>query len=64
MDMMSFIFVLCIAGMLILSNIDNRNGITPHGLEVDKTMFKVSTGFAVGAIIVSGILAALCALFR
>lgn len=63
MDRMSFIFVLCIAGMLIISNIDNRNGITPPGLEVDKTMFKVSTGFAVGAIIVCGILAALYSLF-
>ncbi len=63
MDRMAFIFLLCIAGMVIISKIDNRKGIKPHGLEIDKTMFKVDTAFAVGALIVCGILVALYSLF-
>jgi len=45
-----FYFLLCIAGMFIISKIDNRKGVKPHGLEVDKTMFKVDSSFAVGRI--------------
>ena len=63
MDRMAFVFILCITGMVIISGIDNRKGVTPHGLEVDKTMFKVNTSFAVGALIVCGILVALYSLF-
>ena len=63
LDRMAFIFLLCIAGMIIISKIDNRKGVKPHGLEVNKTMFKVSTSFAAGALIVCGILAALYTLF-
>ena len=63
LDRMAFIFLLCIAGMIIISKIDNSKGIKPNGLEVDKTMFKVSTSFAVGALIACGILIALYTLF-
>jgi len=63
LDRMAMIFLLCIAGMIIISKIDNSKGIKPHGLEVDKTMFKVSTSFAVGALIACGILVALYTLF-
>ena len=63
LDRMVFIFLLCIAGMIIISKIDNSKGIKPNGLEVDKTMFKVSTSFAVGALIACGILIALYTLF-
>jgi len=63
LDRMLFVFILCITGMFIISNIDNRKGVKPHGLEVDKTMFKVDTSFAVGALIVCGILVALYSLF-
>ena len=63
MDRMGFVFLLCIAGMLIISAIDNRKGVKPHGLEVDSKMFKVSTSFAVGSLIVCGILVALYTLF-
>lgn len=63
LDRMLFVFILCITGMFIISTIDNRKGVKPHGLEVDKTMFKVDTSFAVGALIVCGILVALYSLF-
>ncbi len=63
LDRMAFVFILCVIGMAIISRIDNRKGVKPHGLEVDKTMFKMDTSFAVGALIVCGILAALYTVF-
>ncbi|MEP7166317.1 MAG: sodium/solute symporter, partial [Ferruginibacter sp.] len=63
LDRMAIIFLLCIVGMVIISKIDNRKGVKPHGLEIDKSMFKVDTSFAVGALIVCGILVALYSLF-
>lgn len=63
LDRMGFVFIICIIGMWIISNIENRDGSRSHGLEVDKSMFKMNTGFAVGALIVGGILAALYTLF-
>jgi SSS family solute:Na+ symporter len=63
LDRMGFVFLFCIAGMIIISKLDNRRGVTPHGLEIDRSMFKVNTSFAVGALIVCGILTALFSLF-
>ena len=63
LDRMAIIFILCITGMIIISTIENRKGVKPHGLEIDKTMFKVDTPFAVGSLIVCGILLALYSLF-
>ncbi len=63
LDRMAIIFLLCIAGMIIISKIENSKGVKPSGLEIDKTMFKVDTSFAVGALIVCGILIALYSLF-
>jgi SSS family solute:Na+ symporter len=59
LDRMSIVFILCIIGMVLISNYENRRGVKPNGLEVDKSMFKVSTRFAVGSLIVAGILIAL-----
>ena len=63
LDRMGFVFLLCITGMYIISSIDNRKGIKPHALEVDTTMFKMSTSFIAGSLIVCGILVALFSLF-
>jgi SSS family solute:Na+ symporter len=43
--------------------IENRKGDRPHGLEVDKKMFRVNPGFAVGALIIAGLLVALYTVF-
>lgn len=59
LDRMGFVFILCITGMYIISTIENRNGVRPKGLEVDRSMFRMSPGFAVGSLIVGGILIAL-----
>ncbi|AIM38170.1 sodium transporter [Sphingobacterium sp. ML3W] len=52
LDRMGFVFVICIIGMLIISLIDQRNGVVSKGLEVDRTMFKPHTGFIVGALLI------------
>ncbi|MDB5231961.1 MAG: sodium transporter [Chitinophagaceae bacterium] len=62
-DRMAFVFVFCVIGMVIISLLDNKRGVKPNGLEVDKSMFKLNSAFAVGMLIVCGILAALYTLF-
>ncbi len=53
LDRMGWVFLICIVVMFILSYIlpDEKKG-----LEIDASMFKTSTGFAVGAVIVIAIL--------
>jgi SSS family solute:Na+ symporter len=59
LDRMGFVFGLCVLGMAIITNIENRRGVKPKGLEVDRSMFKLHPSFAVGSLIVCGIIAAL-----
>ena len=63
LDRMGFVFVICIIGMWIISTIDNKRGVKANGLQVDRSMFKLNTGFAVGVFIVCSILTALYAIF-
>ena len=63
LDRMGFVFVICIVGMIIISLVDAARGKKTHGLEVDASMFKTNTGFAIGALLVAGILAALYTVF-
>lgn len=63
LDRMGFVFLICIIGMALISLYENRKGLKTHGLEVDRSMFKMSPSFAVGALIVCGILAALYTIF-
>jgi SSS family solute:Na+ symporter len=63
LDRMGFVFVICVIAMWFISIWDNRKGVQPHGLDIDKKMFKVSPGFAVGALIICGLLAALYTIF-
>jgi SSS family solute:Na+ symporter len=63
LDRMGFVFVICIVGMIIISLIDFARGKKTNGLEVDAKMFKTSNSFAVGALIVIGILIALYSVF-
>jgi SSS family solute:Na+ symporter len=59
LDRMGFVFLFCVIGMSIITNIENRKGVKPNGLLIDKSMFKLSPGFTAGALIVTGILVAL-----
>ena len=63
LDRMGFVFIICIIGMYIISTIDKRKGITPNGIIIENKMFRLSPGFAAGALIVCGILAALYTLY-
>jgi SSS family solute:Na+ symporter len=49
--------------MIIISLIDHKRGVKANGLEVDRSMFKLSPGFTVGVLIVLGILTALYTFF-
>jgi SSS family solute:Na+ symporter len=60
---MGFVFVICIAGMVLISLWDGKRGVKAKGLEIDKRMFKLDPAFAVGALIVAGILTALYTIF-
>jgi SSS family solute:Na+ symporter len=59
LDQMGMVFIFCITGMFIISVIENPTGAKANRLEVDTKLFHVSNGFAVGSLIVLGILAAL-----
>ena len=62
-DRMGFVFVLSVIGMVIISLSDEKSKNNPKGLEIDASMFKMSNGFAVGALLILGILAALYTIF-
>jgi SSS family solute:Na+ symporter len=63
MDRMLFVFILCAIGMYFISIFENKKGVRPKGLEVDKKLFGMSAGFAVGALIICGLLIALYSIF-
>ncbi len=63
LDRMGFVFAICVIGMVLISLYENRKGVKPNGLEIDKSMFKTSPGFAVGALIILGVLAALYTIY-
>lgn len=63
LDRMTITFVAIVAMMVIISLLKpNKPGDT-HTIEVDKSMFKVSTEFIIGSVIICGILAALYTVF-
>ncbi|MFN3967974.1 sodium/sugar symporter [Flavobacterium sp.] len=62
-DRMGFVFAICVIGMYFISMYETRKGVKPNGLEVDKTMFKMSPSFTVGMLVIVSILAALYTMF-
>lgn len=59
-DRMGFVFIICVIMMFIITKLElGWRGTNPKGLEVEPKMFKTSPGFAVGALIIIGILVAL-----
>lgn len=63
LDRMGFVFVIAILGMILISLVENSRGVQPKGLVVEKSMFRMSPGFAVGALLICGILAALYTIY-
>ncbi|MEJ7692610.1 sodium/sugar symporter [Daejeonella sp.] len=62
-DRMGFVFLICVVVMYFISIYETRNAINPKGLEIDKSMFKTSPGFTVGALIIIGLLVALYSIY-
>jgi SSS family solute:Na+ symporter len=62
-DRMGFVFLICIIGMYFISMYETKKGVPTNGLEVDKTMFKMSPSFTVGMLVIVSIVAALYTIF-
>jgi SSS family solute:Na+ symporter len=63
LDRMGFVFIISVLSMILISLLDAKRGIPSKGLEVDKSMFKTNTGFAIGAMLIIGILVALYTIY-
>jgi solute:Na+ symporter, SSS family len=63
LDRMGFVFIIVVALMVIISLTIPKTKEESKGLEIDSTMFKPTGSFAVGVVIVCGILSALYIIF-
>ena len=63
LDRMGFVFILSVAGMIVISLYENKKGVKPRALEVDTKMFKLNPGFAIGTFIVLVLLTTLYTIF-
>jgi solute:Na+ symporter, SSS family len=59
LDRMGFVFIICMLVMFVISIYETRRGVVTKGLEIEKEMFYTSKGFAVGSLILLGLIAAL-----
>lgn len=62
-DRMGFVFIICVLVMYLISIYENRNGIIPNALKLDQGMFRTTPVFAVGALFIIGIIAALYGIY-
>jgi SSS family solute:Na+ symporter len=62
-DRMGFVFVICVVFMYIISMYENRNGVLTDGLEIDRSMFRPTAAFTVGALIVIGFVVAMYGIY-
>lgn len=62
-DRMFIVFLVCIIMMFFISIYDNYRGVKTNGLEVDRSMFKTSPAFTVGALIAAGIIVAIYSVY-
>ncbi len=63
LNRMGYTFLILMALMIIISLIDKKGQQKVHGIEVDTSEFKTSTPFAIGALLLIGVLAALYIIF-
>lgn len=63
LDRMGFVFLFCIAGMAIINFTENKRGVVTKGLQVDASMFRVSKSFAIGALVIFGLLITLYTIY-
>jgi solute:Na+ symporter, SSS family len=63
LDRMGIVFLVCVALMVIITLVDPKSKNNPKGLEIDSSMFKTSGSFALGSVLISGVVAALYIIF-
>ncbi|MDI1321333.1 MAG: sodium/sugar symporter [Algoriphagus sp.] len=62
-DRMGYVFLILAALMITISLVEGKGKDHPKAIEIDAELFKTSTGFKFGALIITGIIAALYILF-
>jgi len=63
LDRMGFVFVICIVMMILISLSETSRGVKTNGLEVDRSMFKTTRGFAIGTMAIMVILTTLYTIY-
>ncbi|MBC7689997.1 MAG: sodium transporter, partial [Aquabacterium sp.] len=63
LDRMTITFVSLVLIMIAMSLVNPKKENDVHDIEIDTSMFKITTGFAIGSIIICGILVALYTVF-
>jgi SSS family solute:Na+ symporter len=63
LNRMSWVFVIVMILMVLITITDPESKNNPKGLEIDKSMFKVTPGFIIASVTICGILAALYTVF-
>jgi SSS family solute:Na+ symporter len=63
LNRMSWVFCIIIGIMVVVTLTDPKSKNNPQGLEIDKSMFKVTPAFTVASVVICGILAALYTVF-
>ncbi|SDK66781.1 solute:Na+ symporter, SSS family [Pedobacter sp. ok626] len=63
LDRMAIDFVVIVLVMIVISLMKPKDEADPHSIEVDTSMFKISTSFALGSLLIMGILTALYTIF-
>ncbi len=62
-DRMGVVFLILAALMILISLWEGKGKDHPNSIEIEASLFKTSTGFKIGAFIISGIIAALYIVF-
>ncbi|MCY7351213.1 MAG: hypothetical protein LH606_11180 [Cytophagaceae bacterium] len=63
LDRMSWVFVLLLLVMAVLTLADSESRTNPKGLTIDTKLFRVTPGSAVASVLICGILAGLYTVF-
>jgi SSS family solute:Na+ symporter len=62
-DRMGYVFLILAALMIVISLVEGKGKDHPNSIDVNADLFKTSTGFKIGAILIVGIIAALYTIF-
>ncbi|SHK88067.1 sodium/sugar symporter [Hymenobacter psychrotolerans] len=59
LDRMGFVFLICVAFMVVISLVETSRGVKTNGLEVDASMFRPQRSFIIGALVIVTLLTGL-----